>query len=220
MKHKSRLQNEKEAAAALAQAGLATTNVAPKKANTPAAFEGQVQSHLTWLLYCTLGQQSDFRPACCVKPHFHLQLFYVLSLGVCMPDCLLWVVVSGLPLLPRLYVFKNAVTWQKSLPSSMCGTQGLDAMKVHKSRLERERDEVAMRRAAGPGAVENKPLPSYMRATKASIAMKVRTSPSTPCTIGRCASCSHVGLRTACVAFSVDAKGTGCVPRWAVWGRT
>ncbi len=59
-----------------------------------------------------------------------------------------------------------------------CGMQGLDAMKVHKSRLEREREEVAMRRAAGPGAGEEKPLPSYMRATKASIAMKVRRSPS------------------------------------------
>ncbi len=71
-----------------------------------------------------------------------------------------------------------------SVSKILCGMQGLGAMKVHKSRLEKEREEVAMRRAAGPGAGEEKLLPSYMRATKASIAMKVRTSPSLACYCG------------------------------------
>lgn len=54
------------------------------------------------------------------------------------------------------------------LESSAIWMQGLSAMKVHKSRLEKERDEVAAQKAAE----QEKPLPSYMRATKASIAMK------------------------------------------------
>ena len=45
-------------------------------------------------------------------------------------------------------------------------------MKVHKSRLEREREETAARLAENSAAGQEKPLPSYMRATKASIAMK------------------------------------------------
>lgn len=45
-------------------------------------------------------------------------------------------------------------------------------MKVHKSRLEREREEAAARRAEISAAGQEKPLPSYMRATKAFIAMK------------------------------------------------
>ncbi len=49
--------------------------------------------------------------------------------------------------------------------------QGLSAMKVHKSRLERERDEAEKRRADTSG--QEKPLPSYMRATKAFIMKKV-----------------------------------------------
>ncbi|KAK9908000.1 hypothetical protein WJX75_001302 [Coccomyxa subellipsoidea] len=61
---------------------------------------------------------------------------------------------------------------KKNIAPSSGERQGLSAMKAHKSRLEREREEAAARRAEVSAAGQEKPLPSYMRATKASIAMK------------------------------------------------
>ncbi len=51
VKHKSRLEKEKEAAAAQARAAPDSKAVAPKKAITTSAFEGQVQGTAAVLLH-------------------------------------------------------------------------------------------------------------------------------------------------------------------------
>lgn len=62
--------------------------------------------------------------------------------------------------------------------------QGLGKMLTHRSRLEREKEAAAARRAAGlgtPSKSGDKPLPSYMRATAASIAMEKVTNTDKGC---------------------------------------
>ncbi len=51
VKHKSRLEKEKEAAAAQERAAPSPKTAAPKKAITSSAFEGQVQEMVAVLLH-------------------------------------------------------------------------------------------------------------------------------------------------------------------------
>jgi hypothetical protein len=57
-------------------------------------------------------------------------------------------------------------------PGVLPDVQGLDSMVKHKSRLEREKEAAAAKQAGGTASPGQKPLPSYMRATAASIAME------------------------------------------------